>query len=67
LHAAKDKVVGPRVAPAYFRINVLSDFRRCQVLERVSLTLFDVITGLDPAVHLHAKKMDPRVKPPIDG
>ena len=26
----------------------------------------DVIAGLDPAIHLHAKKMDPRVKPAGD-
>jgi hypothetical protein len=26
-----------------------------------------VIAGLDPAIHLHAKKMDPRVKPAADG
>jgi hypothetical protein len=29
--------------------------------------LFNVIAGLDPAIHLHAKKMDPRVKPAGDG
>jgi hypothetical protein len=27
---------------------------------------FGVIAGLDPAIHLHAKKMDPRVKPAGD-
>jgi hypothetical protein len=26
-----------------------------------------VIAGLDPAIHLHARKMDPRVKPAGDG
>jgi hypothetical protein len=26
-----------------------------------------VIAGLDPAIHLYAKKMDPRVKPAGDG
>jgi hypothetical protein len=29
--------------------------------------LFKVIAGLDPAIHLDAKKMDPRVKPAGDG
>jgi hypothetical protein len=29
--------------------------------------LFTVTAGLDPAIHLHAKKIDPRVKPAGDG
>jgi hypothetical protein len=28
--------------------------------------MLNVVTGLDPAIHLHAKKMDPRVKPAGD-
>jgi hypothetical protein len=37
-------------------------------LKRVSVALiqFGVIAGLDPAIHLLAKKMDPRVKPAGD-
>jgi Lrp/AsnC family transcriptional regulator len=30
------------------------------------LTFISVIAGLDPAIHLHPKKMDPRVKPAGD-
>jgi len=29
--------------------------------------MIQVIAGLDLAIHLHAKKMDPRVKPAGDG
>jgi len=32
----------------------------------IPLTLSNVIAGLDPVIHLHAKKMDPWVKPAGD-
>jgi hypothetical protein len=47
--------------------------RVAQMLQRlanfgVSLdAFFGVIAGLDPAIHPHVSKMDPRVKPAGDG
>src|SRR5713101_2592240 len=42
---------------------MLSCWSSSKALGRVPLTSSSVIAGLDPAIHLYAKKMDPRVKP----
>src|SRR5712671_734879 len=46
---------------------MLSCWSSSKALGRVPLTSSSVIAGLDPAIHLYAKKMDPRVKPAGDG